>query len=653
MACLFMILLWYRNRQAFLLRERKETMKRKRITQRFPWLLPIRKKQRIFCFYLKMALDGRHYASRIGEEPFAHLLYTDTSPLYNKETGFDMIYQENKVFNLKLAAAVLNNLVIRPHETFSFWHLVRHADSKTPFRDGLTVTDGELKTTSGGGLCQMSNLLFWLFLHTPLLIVERHGHAVKHFPDPSGGLPAGVDAAVSEGWLDLKVRNDTEFTFQLRLAFTEEDITGSIFTDTDTGKRYEVANGEISFENRDEGLFEKADVLQRVYSSGTGECLSEKRLYTNCCEIGYPLQGSEEGISMIDNMKSVKKQVAVIFGGCSPEYQVSLASAYAVISHMDREKFVPVPVGISPEGDWFLFRGEPEKIREDIWCNPQDCTPAAFSLNRSEHSLLVLMKEGGVEKRHIDVVFPVLHGKNGEDGTVQGVFELAGIPLAGCGVLASALCMDKDRAHKLAAAAGVTVPASFVLHRGEPAPEAGEPAEKLGYPVFVKPLRAGSSFGITRVTEPEKLSEAVEEAFRYDDTVIVEAAVTGFEVGCAVMGRESLTVGEVDEIELSKGFFDYTEKYTLQSSAIHVPARVDGKTARRIKSTAQTIYRALDCRGFARVDLFLTEKGEIVFNEVNTIPGFTSHSRFPNMMRAAGISFEEVISEAIETAVTV
>lgn len=633
--------------------ERKGVMKRKRITQRFPWLLPIRKKQRLFCFYIKMALDRRRYASVIREEPLTHLLFTDASPLYNRETGFDMIYQENKVFNLKLAAGVLNNLVIRPHETFSFWRLVRHADRDTPFRDGLTVTDGELTTSPGGGLCQMSNLLFWIFLHTPLEIVERHGHVVKHFPDPDGGLPAGVDAAVSEGWLDLKVRNDTEFTFQIRIDFTEDNVIGSILTDADTGKRYEIINGERSLENRDNGIFERVPVIQRVLSGSTGECLSSKRLYTNCCEIGYQLEGRGETVSIQSEIrKTGKKQVAVVFGGCSPEYQVSLVSAYAVISHMDKEKYVPVPVGISPEGDWFLFEGEPEKIEQDTWRNPQDCTPAAFSPNRSEHSLLVL-KEDGVEKRHIDVAFPVLHGKNGEDGTVQGVFELAGIPLAGCGVLASALCMDKDRAHKLAVAAGVAVPASFILHRGGPAGEAGEKAGKLGYPVFVKPVKAGSSFGVTRVTAPEQLQGAIEEAFAYDDTVIVEAGVNGFEVGCAIMGKELLTVGEVDEIELSKGFFDYTEKYTLQTSAIHVPARVDGETARRIKSAARTIYRALDCRGFARVDLFLTGEGEIVFNEVNTIPGFTSHSRFPSMMREAGISFDEIISQAIETAVAV
>lgn len=348
----------------------------------------------------------------------------------------------------------------------------------------------------------------------------------------------------------------------------------------------------------------------------------------------------------------MKKNIAVLFGGCSPEYGVSLQSAYAVVRRIDTEKYRPVLIGISSKGDWFRFDGEPEKIAADTWCNPSDCVAATLSPNRTAHALLVLRPDG-VETVPIDAAFPVLHGKNGEDGTVQGLFELTGIPLVGCGTLSSALCMDKDRAHKLAHAAGVPVPASFVLGKNSDAETALSQAESLGYPLFVKPVRAGSSYGITRVTGPHELPAAIQSAFGYDDEVIVEENILGFEVGCAVMGNDALTVGEIDEIELADGFFNFTEKYTLKTSAIHVPARISKEKAEEIKRTGKVIYRALGCRDFARVDMFLTPAGKIVFNEVNTIPGFTSHSRYPSMMKAAGIPFEQVISHVIGLAVDV
>ncbi len=342
--------------------------------------------------------------------------------------------------------------------------------------------------------------------------------------------------------------------------------------------------------------------------------------------------------------------IAILFGGCSPEYSVSLQSAYSVIKHIDTDKFIPILVGISTKGDWYRFDGDIEKIVKDTWCNFSDCTPAALSPDRTTHALLVFYPDK-VVKLPIDAAFPVLHGKNGEDGTVQGLFELSGIPLVGCGTLASALCMDKDRAHKLARAAGVPVPDSFVLKKNMDAGIALKQAESLGYPLFVKPVRAGSSYGITRVIDREVLPAAVNLAFEYDDEVIIEECITGFEVGCAVMGNDVLTVGEVDEIELADGFFNFTEKYTLKTSAIHVPARISKEKAEEIKQTARTIYQALGCRGFARVDMFLNAQGKVVFNEVNTIPGFTSHSRYPSMLKAVGISFEQVISRVIELAV--
>ncbi|MEY8318048.1 D-alanine--D-serine ligase VanG [Oscillospiraceae bacterium 50-58] len=346
-----------------------------------------------------------------------------------------------------------------------------------------------------------------------------------------------------------------------------------------------------------------------------------------------------------------KLNVAVLFGGCSPEYGVSLESAYAVITHMDRTRYNPVLIGISSAGNWYHYTGETEKIKSDAWNTPADCTPALVVPDRDSHALLVL-KNTGMEQISLDAAFPVLHGRNGEDGTVQGLLELAGIPLVGCGVLASALCMDKDRAHKLAQAAGVNVPGSIVLAQAMDMDNALASADKLGYPLFVKPLRAGSSYGITKVAGQDELPGAIKLAFEYDSNIILEEAISGFEVGCAVLGNDTLTVGELDEIELSNGFFNFTEKYTLKTSAIHVPARIPPAKAAEMKETAQRIYKALGCRGFARVDMFLDENGKVVFNEVNTIPGFTAHSRYPSMMKAVGMSFEQVISSVIELAVS-
>ena len=353
---------------------------------------------------------------------------------------------------------------------------------------------------------------------------------------------------------------------------------------------------------------------------------------------------------ILSRCPELRKQIAILFGGCSPEYSVSLQSAYSVITHIDRKKYTPILIGISNAGDWFKYDGEIEKIPADTWCNEKDCIPVVVSPSRTVHGILTI-KNGKIKEMYIDAAFPVLHGKNGEDGTVQGLFELAGIPVVGCGVLSSALCMDKDRAHKLVQAEGISVPQSFVLQNDMDAEIALMQAEEIGYPLFVKPVGAGSSYGITKVTERNQLPAALKLAFSYDNKVIIEECISGFEVGCAVLENDGLMVGEVDEIELEKGFFDFTEKYTLKTSSIHVPARISAEKAAKIKETAKLIYKTLDCRGFARVDMFLDDTGRIVFNEVNTIPGFISHSRFPNMMKAIHIPFEQIISIAIDKAV--
>ena len=339
------------------------------------------------------------------------------------------------------------------------------------------------------------------------------------------------------------------------------------------------------------------------------------------------------------------KTILFLFGGVSSEYAVSLESAQAVLTHLDQSKFRPLMVGITRDGRWLHYTGSLDAIGTDCW-HETDCVPCTLVLHRGARQLLLL--DGAGTTRSFDAAFPVMHGKNGEDGTLQGLLELSGVPIVGCGTLASAIAMDKDRAHKLAACAGVEIPRGAVFPRGA-APEAWESAAaELGYPLFVKPVRAGSSFGITQVTAPSQLAAALEEAWRHDREALLEEAVPGFEVGCAVLGIKTLTVGAVDQVALSQGFFDYTEKYTLKTASIHCPAPILPEEAARIQEAAKVVYRALDLKGFARVDFFLTPGGRVVFNEVNTIPGFTAHSRYPRMMAAAGLPFSALITRLIE-----
>lgn len=345
-----------------------------------------------------------------------------------------------------------------------------------------------------------------------------------------------------------------------------------------------------------------------------------------------------------------QKKIAVLFGGCSPEYKVSLESACGVLSHLNTQKYQTVMIGITPAGDWYHYTGPIDRIRDDSWQDPDLCKPLGLCLAGQSRGFVLLENESTCPLP-VDVVFPVLHGKNGEDGRVQGMLALTGLPVIGCGVLASALCMDKDLAHRLAHQAGISVPAGGIIRQNNRSHDLEKLLGKLTYPLYVKPVAAGSSFGITRVTRPEELESALNSAFLYGEEALVEEEIPGFEVGCAILGNEHLTVGRVDEIELDGGFFDFTEKYTLKTSKIHMPARISSDAEERIRQAAVTVYRALGCSGLARVDLFYTPQGKIVFNEVNTLPGFTAHSRYPSMMKGIGISFSEILDSLIDLAI--
>jgi len=344
-----------------------------------------------------------------------------------------------------------------------------------------------------------------------------------------------------------------------------------------------------------------------------------------------------------------KTAIGIVFGGCSDEYEVSLSSAAAVMDHLNKEAYQTVAIGITKEGDWYRYYGDTASVREDRWSSHPGCVPALLPASRNRKGLIELV---GTEFRHtpLDVVFPVLHGRNGEDGTVQGLLELSGIPFVGCGTLSSALCMDKAYAKTIASAAGIEVAESITLDPGCSVAEAVRLADKLGYPVYVKPARSGSSIGIAKAHDEKELRAGIDRALLHDGKIVVERHVDGFEIGCAVLGTADPFIGTIDEIELTGAFFDFDQKYTLSASAIHLPARIDEETAARTKAAALTVYRALGCSGFARVDFFLARDGRLLFNEVNTIPGFTSNSRYPNMMRQAGLPFPELLDRLIASA---
>lgn len=263
-------------------------MTRKRLTQIFPGLLPIRQKQRTLFFYAGMALDRNKYAEELQQKNLKYCIYESSVPLYNTETGFDMVYQHNKVFNLKLASRKVSKLVIHPNETFSFWKSIKNADKEIPYKDGLVVINDELTTVKGGGLCLLSNHLFWLFLHTPLTIVERHTHKVKDFPNSSGGIPDGVDATVAQGWLDLKVKNETRNAYQIELVITEDELIGRIYSDAALPYLVTIKAENERYIQKDEKILEKIDIFKQ-YRAEDGRILKEEFCYENCCEIGYEL----------------------------------------------------------------------------------------------------------------------------------------------------------------------------------------------------------------------------------------------------------------------------------------------------------------------------------------------------------------------------
>ncbi len=351
-----------------------------------------------------------------------------------------------------------------------------------------------------------------------------------------------------------------------------------------------------------------------------------------------------------------KLNVAVIFGGYSSEYPVSLKSAHNVICHLDKEKYELILIGITKDGNWFRFHGDIDKLPKDEWCNAKDCNPVILMPDRGAKGILEVVDKKSVFTK-IDVLFPMIHGRTGEDGCLQGLFELTGIPYVGCGVLSSAIGMDKDIAHRTVQTIGVKTTKYIVAEENEGVDNIMRRASELTYPLFIKPACAGSSFGVSEVADENEFEAAVKEAGKFGSKIKIEEKVVGSEVGCSVMGSgQNLVVGEVDEIVLEYGFLNThlqanPEKGSVNSS-IRMPAAYSEEFRNKIKETAVAIYKVMECTGLARVDMFVTKNNEIYLNEVNTMPGFTTYSRFPLMMEGAGYSIEAVLEFLINDALT-
>ena len=350
----------------------------------------------------------------------------------------------------------------------------------------------------------------------------------------------------------------------------------------------------------------------------------------------------------------MKIRVCVLFGGVSPEHDVSLRSAESVLNHIDHEKYDVLPVGITKTGKWVLYSGNDySKLPSGQWLEEDSNIPVVISPVSGQG--LIVFRGESVSYEKIDVVFPVLHGENGEDGTVQGLLRLAGIPFVGPDVAASAVAMDKSLTKLVMEHISMPV-ADWVFVR--PADVAdriesviGLVEERFSYPVFVKPAGTGSSVGISKAFDRESLVVALHGAAQYDEKILVEEYVRGREIEVAVMGNENPVASICGEIDSGSEFYDYDAKYVTDTSVAYIPARISAETEEQVREYAISAYKAIGCKGLSRVDFFVTFDDErIVFNEINTLPGFTSISMYPKLFGASGIDYEQLIDMLLEFA---
>ena len=346
----------------------------------------------------------------------------------------------------------------------------------------------------------------------------------------------------------------------------------------------------------------------------------------------------------------MKNKVLILFGGVSSEHDVSVVSAASVIENMPRDKYDVITMGITKDGRFYLYTGDVSNLPNDNWVKDEKhLESAVISCDRSHHGIIHL-KTGEIEK--IDVVFPVLHGKNGEDGTMQGLLEISGIPYVGCKTAASAVCMDKALTNAMADFSKIPQAkwTAFIKYDYEKNKSSllQNAAEYLGFPIFVKPANAGSSVGINKAKSIAELEKACEAAFAHDTKVVLEEGIVGKEIEVAVLGNDEPIASTPGEIVPCNDFYDYDAKYLANESELHIPARLSNEKLEDVKNAAVNAYRALGCRGLTRVDFFVRESdGAILLNEPNTIPGFTSISMYPKMFAASGIPYPELLDKLI------
>lgn len=348
-----------------------------------------------------------------------------------------------------------------------------------------------------------------------------------------------------------------------------------------------------------------------------------------------------------------KKKIAVVFGGCSSEHEISCISAASVINNLPKDKYEPVCLGITREGRWYLFSGPAKEIADGSWEHNTLNQPAFLSPDRNIGGI-VADGRMGFDVIKVDCVLPVLHGRNGEDGTIQGLLQLSGIPFVGCRALASADCMDKAVTHTLLTAAGIHQAKYLWFYADKYKTGAAKIKVKiearLGYPIFVKPANAGSSVGVSKVMNEGELDAAVAKAANEDEKIIVEEAIVGQEVECAVLGNAEPEASVVGEIAASAEFYDYDDKYKSGTSQLYIPARLDETVSEEIRATAVRAYRMLGCSGLSRVDFFVRNGREVILNEINTMPGFTSISMYPKLWEASGLSYSDLLDKLIKLA---
>jgi D-alanine-D-alanine ligase len=356
-------------------------------------------------------------------------------------------------------------------------------------------------------------------------------------------------------------------------------------------------------------------------------------------------------------------RVAVVFGGRSNEHAISCVSAGSILRNLDPERFEVVAVGITPEGSWVLTDGDPDSLaianRQLPAVSSESGTELALTADPRRAGQLVSLAPGGAEVlASVDVVFPVLHGPYGEDGTIQGLLELAGVPYVGAGVLASAAGMDKEFTKKLLVAEGLPIGDYAVLRPSESTLDAKQ-LDRLGLPAFVKPARGGSSIGVSRVANRQELPQAIAHARQHDPKVIVESAIIGRELECGVLEFpdgtvQASTVGEIRVAGVrgrEDSFYDFATKYLDDAAELDVPAKIDDDVSDAVRELAIRAFKAIDGRGLARVDFFLTDDGPLI-NEVNTMPGFTKISMYPRMWAASGVDYQTLLATMVDTALS-